>query len=331
MDHAPITADAPFASEALLSRLRALTQEIAGVRQARDPECLHRMRVAARRLHHTLGLFEVFLPPKKLVTWQKQMRRLLRALGPARDTDVQLAFLEQILVRLHKSTVDEAVQRQPGIERVRLRLQQRRAKLQDKVNAALDKWEASEVTLAMEHKLAQLAMDAEKASEAAGSCLREQAGAESLRCLHELLAYESSVFQPEQVEALHAMRIAAKHLRYALEVYAPLLGDDVKLPLKFVRKLQDILGDLHDCDVWTIWLPTFMAKERVRTQRYFGHTRSFARLMLGLTYVRDERARHRTRRYQEFLELWQEIQARNVWSGLAETLQRSVGLQEREN
>ena len=81
----------------------------------------------------------------------------------------------------------------------------------------------------------------------------------------------------------------------------------------------------------TIWLPTFMAKERVRTQRYFGHTRSFARLMLGLTYVRDERARHRTRRYQEFLELWQEIQARNVWSGLAETLQRSVGLQEREN
>ena len=44
------------------------------------------------------------------------------------------------------------------------------------------------------------------------------------------------------------MRIAAKRLRYLLELSEPLLGQAAKKATKTIKELQDLLGEIHDCD-----------------------------------------------------------------------------------
>jgi putative phosphoesterase len=48
----------------------------------------------------------------------------------------------------------------------------------------------------------------------------------------------------------HQMRIAAKWLRYTLETFAPAYEDGLKQYISRLKKLQDVLGEMHDCDVW---------------------------------------------------------------------------------
>ena len=314
-----------FATEALLKRLQALTQEMDGVRQAQDIEYIHRMRVASRRLRSAITLFEECLPRKKLPDWQKQVRRITRALGAARDTDVQIDLLDKVLRHLQEPSADDVDQDarrySPGIERLRLRLRQRREKLQVDVSGALDAWEASQVTEEMGQTLRQQLVQARLSQvEPASPRVYQQAYLITSLRLEEMLAYDACVYHPEQIEELHAMRIAAKRLRYTMEVFASLYDDGLKQPLQTVREVQDVLGDIHDCDVWVQVLPQFMAEERARTLKYFGHARSFGRLKAGLAYLQQERQQYRAERFQEFAEFWQQTLGKDVWGDLRQTL-----------
>jgi CHAD domain-containing protein len=65
----------------------------------------------------------------------------------------------------------------------------------------------------------------------------------------EVSSFSPAVLDPRDVEALHDMRIAAKRLRYVLELTAPVFGEPAAQPAKRAKKLQDLLGEIHDCDV----------------------------------------------------------------------------------
>jgi hypothetical protein len=68
--------------------------------------------------------------------------------------------------------------------------------------------------------------------------------------LNELCSFVPKAVDPAQVKALHDMRIAAKRLRYILEVAAePCFGAYAVTAIKRAKDLQDLLGELHDCDV----------------------------------------------------------------------------------
>ncbi len=66
--------------------------------------------------------------------------------------------------------------------------------------------------------------------------------------LDELYGFEDKARDPANVEELHDMRIAAKRLRYLLELSGPLFGAEAKRSAKVVKSLQDVLGEIHDCD-----------------------------------------------------------------------------------
>jgi len=53
----------------------------------------------------------------------------------------------------------------------------------------------------------------------------------------------------EQVIQLHDSRLAGKPLRYLMEIAAPLYGAEFGESLKEVKKILDLLGRIHDCDV----------------------------------------------------------------------------------
>ncbi len=71
------------------------------------------------------------------------------------------------------------------------------------------------------------------------------------------------------------MRIAGKHLRYTLEIFAPIYNQALIPYLQVMKEVQDQLGEIHDDDVWIEWLPKFIEKERSRTENYFGTTGPF--------------------------------------------------------
>ena len=105
--------------------------------------------------------------------------------------------------------------------------------------------------------------------------------------LEGLLSHEPYIEQPERSEELHQMRIAAKKLRYSIEIFAPLFDGALDEQLATAKEVQKILGEIHDCDVWITTLPDFIDEERERTEEYFGHTRQFGRIAAGLEFFRD--------------------------------------------
>jgi CHAD domain-containing protein len=66
--------------------------------------------------------------------------------------------------------------------------------------------------------------------------------------LAELYSFVPAVLDPGEVKALHDMRIAAKRLRYILEMSEPVFGEVAASGAKEARRLQDLLGEIHDCD-----------------------------------------------------------------------------------
>ncbi|MDX6637395.1 MAG: hypothetical protein QOJ01_906 [Solirubrobacterales bacterium] len=67
--------------------------------------------------------------------------------------------------------------------------------------------------------------------------------------LGELRSLAPQALEPEERSAQHDMRIAAKRLRYILEATELCFGDEAPRARRRARDLQDILGELHDCDV----------------------------------------------------------------------------------
>jgi hypothetical protein len=67
--------------------------------------------------------------------------------------------------------------------------------------------------------------------------------------LDELRAFSPKALEPDREKAQHDMRIAAKRLRYVLEVTGFCFGKPADTARRRARDLQDILGEIHDCDV----------------------------------------------------------------------------------
>lgn len=66
--------------------------------------------------------------------------------------------------------------------------------------------------------------------------------------LDELCALAPKALDERRADKLHDMRIAAKRLRYVLEISRPALGSGAAAGAKTAKGLQDLLGDIHDCD-----------------------------------------------------------------------------------
>ena len=308
-----------FGAKSILKRLQNVAKEIDGVREAKDIERIHDMRVATRRVRGALTLCEKCLPAKLARKWSKQMRRVTRALGYARDADVQIDFLQGFLDNLTE------VRYRPGLLRLLLRLRQKRGNSQNKVVKAMDELELCGILGEMGRVLRQIRVRARmRHVNESSPYVYEQAYLAISLGLENMLAYEMYVNQPDRIDELHAMRIAAKRLRYTMEVFEPLYSGDLKQTLSTVRKVQTSLGDIHDCDVWVNYMPQFLEEERARTLAYYGHTRPFGRLKSGILHLGEERQQRREELYQEFVEFWQLLQDENTWDNMLEQISQPL-------
>lgn len=316
------------ACQYLSGQLDALVVEMAGVRRNEDVEPVHQARVASRRLRVALGVFADCFGTKKVTRWRKRLRRLTRGLGPARDLDVHIAFVEAVLA----GPAEKDRRSRPGIERLLLRLRQDRLAAQVKVVKTLDALNKGDLLAEMHGDIERIRFALRTQDVPLHSpVVAARAAAHMLRRQRDLLAAAPVLNDPEDAIGHHRLRIAAKKLRYTMEVGVPVFEDLLAGAIKAVKRLQSFLGDIHDCDVWIANLGAFIEQERERTVAYFGHARPFTRFQPGLEFLRAERTSHRRQVFAELVEYWQRLDDERLWSDLETMLETYVEIAQRPN
>ena len=301
-----------FVARTVLRHADALAKHIHAVRLADDIEAVHQMRVASRRLRNALRLFESYLPHGRRRKWLKRTAQAAKALGLARDLDVQIEFIDGFIKGL--STHERSLHEQ-GLTRLRLRLQQHRDLVQHDVVTAMDRLEASGVVEDLQQTLRHTLVEAKASKVKVDSPqLRQEAIDTTLHQLEEMLVFDPYVRDSHHVVELHQMRIAAKHLRYTLEAYALLYRNKFKPQIKTTRSIQTLLGDIRDCDVWIEFLPRFLERESARFASFLGHTRGFSRVRRGVSFLLDNRQIRRDELHQRFIEFWDNWNATDLWA-----------------
>jgi CHAD domain-containing protein len=206
---------------------------------AADAEALHDFRVALRRLRATEKAYRTELADVFTGKLRKRLSRLARATGPARDTEVQLAWVDA------QAPAMRAHQR-PGWHFVRRRLLARLAEEYAEVRGdAVREFAAFEVRL-------RDGLDAApgETSVGAGSRVFAQAAADALGpLLAEMSARVASLDPEADDEAVHELRLIAKRARYLLDPCAAAMPPAGHLAEE-LADWQDRLGRIHDLQVF---------------------------------------------------------------------------------
>lgn len=232
--HSGMTPTAAFRCIAL-SCLDHLQQNYHGAVHADDVEYIHQMRVALRRLRAALRLFRAVLPPSFEEQLLPSMRRPMAALGAARDLDVLVA---EIVAPVISALPDES-----RLSALAARVAQRRHSARQQAISLLRDREYGRLLLLLMRRLNELP-DSE--SEAGGTALAAFVTMRLKRQRRDVVRRAESARKDAPIR-LHATRIAAKRMRYALEFLAPLLAPRRTARLiGHMTQLQDKLGQLND-------------------------------------------------------------------------------------
>jgi CHAD domain-containing protein len=309
-----------FGARYMLTQVKALQNEIQGALVGDDIEHVHQMRVASRRMRNVLNLFNDCLSDKKSTAWGDEIRKITKSLGKARDLDIQIELID----RCYAASLEDRYK--PGYNRLLLRLKQQRAKTQEKVNRTLVNLQGGGILDRMQAHLSAVTAGSENVYLYTPS-LYQQAFEAINSNLEEFLSYEKFIHDPQNIEELHAMRITGKHLRYTLEIFAPIYGTALDLHVRAMKNIQDLLGEIHDNDVWIAWLPKFIEQERARVEDYFGNTGPIKRFLPGLHYFIEDRQRVRDDVYQTFLSTWETLAFENAWTVLREIIQAPINIE----
>jgi CHAD domain-containing protein len=229
----------------LRTRLAEMCAFRAAALEGADPAGVHDMRVASRRLRSAMRDFAPYLRGQLP---RKRLRQLARALGVVRDEEVALSALEEF-AREAEPDIES------GLRLLFVEHQQRLADARALLTLALEETAVDAMQAKFLKRLAQVtssltARAGKKGKQRTARSLREAGREIVLARLAELERASTALYRPHAESRLHRLRIRAKSLRYALELFAACWGEQLATVAAEVAKLQQALGDLHDCDVW---------------------------------------------------------------------------------
>lgn len=216
----------------------------AAARDGRDPEGVHQMRVAVRRLRSALGLFRPVLATEAHDRWTAELKWLLGELGPARDLDV---FTGEIM-----APAAAAGNGQDLLAGLRALVEARRGRAYERLREVLEgeRYGALLFDLAawVESRGWRGGVEVDQRV-AQHQALRSLAGDELDRRYRKVRKAGSGFARLDPAQR-HKLRIRIKKLRYGAEFLADIFpGSGVR---RFVRRLgglQDALGHLNDLSV----------------------------------------------------------------------------------
>jgi hypothetical protein len=168
--------------------------------------------------------------------------------------------------------------------------------------------------------------------------LAENAARIVLVRLGEMRSFIPGALDPEEIKAQHDMRIAAKRLRYVLEATEFCFGRPGQTARRRARDLQDVLGEMHDCDVMLPRVQDHAAelrsKDSMAIRRRVGDARDLEPRFVGLAPHRTAyrgleslavyvEAR-RSLLFERFREQWAHEQEKGTWDRLERAAERQL-------
>lgn len=271
-----------------------------------DPEGVHSMRVASRRLRSALRDFTPYLRKRSLTSVQKRFKSVADALGDVRDQDVAIMALAKI-------ETNAPAELSPGLKQLIDTRKELRDEARKKLKSILEKNQLEQLQSDFVAGVdAATAMQGRKTQPALELTFLKMSRAVILDRLKELEQLSNDLFKPFEVENLHEMRIAAKRLRYAVELFQQCWGRSIATHAKRAARIQTALGDVHDCDVWIVDLGKQIKdarrkKESEQLAAFVGLLGHFVKL--------------RTKHLRQAFALWSEWEAQDLSGKLRAVLQ----------
>jgi CHAD domain-containing protein len=245
LDHdTPLDEAARRSIAARLADVRKYEEPLGG---AADPDDVHDMRVASRRMRAALVLFD---RKGQLEKAHDAVEALGDALGEVRELHVQVGWLREALG-------DAAEKDKPGVQAL---LTEREAKLPrrlERLRAGLGVWQSDGVPV-VEAALADLAVR----GRLGGNRVRRR----MVRHLKDVRQRMAATVKSGDPRTAHRLRIGAKRLRYAAELALPAFPSDMEALLDRLQPLQETLGELHDADVHIPIVEKFLVRADAAAQ-----------------------------------------------------------------
>lgn len=280
----PTTPLADAAPRLLLSKAEPLFALEEKARSGTDVDAVHDMRVASRRLREALRLVASLYPEKPFRRWYRRIRRITRALGPVRDSDVfidAIAALRSEVGAGGRLAIAWAIGYRQGLRVHELDVLDR-----ELVRLDLER---------MREEFERFAFGV-RADQVSGRPFAEFAHAEVAKRAAVVFGAQDAALVESNREEQHALRIDYKRLRYAVEAFAPCYGDRFDELHKTLTAFQDALGDLHDVHVFS---GMFSSPDRIELAERAGVS---AEELAEVARVLDERARELFARFVELVE-----------------------------
>lgn len=294
-----------YAADLLKNQISYLENQIEGLIYDENIDFLHHTRVMSRRVRNTISVFSAYFGKKNSKRWFSAFRKLTKSLTKVRDLDVQILFLETKISEIKEQKI------LTGLQRILLRKQQERAKKKETVHAVILKFEKSNVLSEIKSFTENNPLDQDNFSPP--KSLVELGKKEIDNLTKVCFSYVPFITNPEQEEALHNLRIAIKNLRYTTELFKLILPD-LDTYITTMKKFQDDLGVIHDCDVWIQHLDTFMEKEKRKIEEFYGQSGPFNFIKPGIVFLKDELKNRKIDIHNQFITRWQEEYKNDYWS-----------------
>jgi CHAD domain-containing protein len=230
---------------ALATDLAQLVRHELAIRLGGDEEDIHKARVATRRLRSTLKTFSPLLDQAWVDSVRSDLAWLADTLGDVRDADVLGGRLKEEAKRLPEDA--------RGMVEIMQRAEERRASCLRALGNAVDSSRHDQLLERIQSGADQLPAG----PKAQGRLARP--AAEELshwvgRSWDKLRRSVNALGDEPSAEALHAIRIGAKRLRYAAELMEPSVGKEAATTAARAARLQEVLGEVHDLGASELWL-----------------------------------------------------------------------------
>jgi len=298
---APVVLDPMMSVEAALQEIgraclaHLLHNEAAALEK--QPEGVHQMRVAVRRMRSAISSFKKLLPAADRRWISSELGWLVDVLGSARNLDV---FAIELLQPAWEALSDEA-----GIADLAAALDEARWAAYDRVAQAIHSERHAAEMLRLSHWFEARAW--RKGPAEAAALLTAPIGDIAPRLLDRRwrnLRKRGKGFRRLTARQRHKLRIAAKKLRYTIELLGSLFDhDELHAFVTRLKRLQDELGYANDLHVAHDLLPELSDRATARNVAASAGARVLEWHEKGLARS-DRKLRKRLRRLNRVAPFW---------------------------
>ena len=208
-----------------------------------DPEGVHQMRVATRRARAALRAFRAVLPDSETKKLGSELKWLAAVLGEVRDLDVYQVNLQKYTTRIAEEDAACLIE-------YKRHLAESWRKSREDLLACFTGQRYQELKADFSRFLAR--GSSQTGTKEAGAQSISDAAAKLVSRRYKRVLRDGRAITPESPdEALHALRLDCKRLRYLFEFFEPIYGKTLRPFVERLKRLQDELGDFNDACVAT--------------------------------------------------------------------------------